>query len=452
MGRRIGWRRAAVAAVVALAAATGVAVVRRDLPQPRPRAAPPPVTAEPAAEPTTPTTIPPATLPEGTGPTRAPGWTAGNAADRDEGPPSVHGPLVVDGLVLGVGGRPGLDLVGAYDAGTGRPRWRHRADGLAYLWAASRRVAVVGSEHGVLDGLAPDTGRRRWRLRLARAQAPDAATLSGDRLFMATSFPGEGDLRPPVVYALDAGTGRRRWRSELHRGIDLQWADPVLADDVLLVASTPSHPGSAPGHVLHALDLATGQLRWERALPGSEPGFHCERPLLHRGLVVVPAAGTLLAVDPGSGRERWRRRGPGRPRVVGTTGELVLTAFEDGLVALSVRDGQERWRLPLPAGEFHWVTVHDGALYALTAGLALALDPATGAERWRSVTGPAVGPPLRAGGRVYVATTAGLVALEAASGRIAWVGSRRRLAGGPVAAGGRVLVTTRSGDLLGYAP
>jgi outer membrane protein assembly factor BamB len=460
MGRRDGWQRAAVVAVVALAAVTGVAVVRRDLPRPDPRPAPPATRArEPAEEPVARSTVPPASLPEGAGPARSPRWTAKNAADRWEGPPEVHGPVVVGGLVVAVGGRPGLDRVGAYDARTGRPRWRHQIGGVASLWAASRRTAVVGSERGELEALAPETGRRRWRVRLAPGQGPDGATISGDRLVVATSFPGEGDLRPPVVYALDARTGRRRWRAVLRRGTDLQWAGPVLAKGLLLVASTPSHPGSAPGHALHALDEATGRARWDLALPGSEPGFHTERPLLHRGLIVVPAAGALLAVDPGSGRPVWSRPGQGLPMVAGTTGGLVLTAFQDGLVALSVGDGQERWRLPLPGDEFQWVgptggriMLHDGTVYALTAGLALALDPTTGTERWRSLTGPAVGPPLRVADRVYVATTEGLVALEAASGRIAWVGDRHRLAGGPVAAAGRVLVTTRSGDLLGYAP
>lgn len=442
--------------VVAAAAVTGVAVVRRDLPRPDPPPVPAPTRAPErtleATEPGDRAPTPPAALPEGPWPERSPRWTARDAADRWRDLPAVHGPVAVGGLVLAVGGHPGADRVAAYDARTGRPRWRHRPIDVASLWAASRRAVVVGSDRGELEALAPETGRRRWRVRLAPGQGPDAATLSGDRLYVATSFTGEGDLRPPVVYALDARTGRRRWRAALGRGTDLQWGAPVLAEELVVVASTPSDPGSAAGHALHALDAATGRARWELALPASQPGYHTERPLLHRGLLIVPASGSLLAVDPSSGRVVWRRPGTGLPTILGPAGRLVLAAFQDDLVALAARDGQERWRLPVSGGDHRWVAMADGRVDVLTAGLALVLDPATGAERWRSLAGPASGPPLRVAGRVYVPTTAGLVALAAGSGQVAWVGDLRRLTGRPVVAGGRVLVTTGSGDLLAYAP
>jgi outer membrane protein assembly factor BamB len=459
MAWRSDWRRAAVAAVVAAAAVASVAVVRRDLPRPDPPPDRPPAatrapdqTLEAAPEPGDREAAPPPSLPQGAWPRRSPRWTARDAADRGRGPPFVHGPLAVGGLVVAVGGHPEPDRVGAYDARGGRRRWRHRSPGMASLWAASPRAVVVGSDRGELEALAPQTGRRRWRLRLARGQGPDAATLASDRLYLSTSFPGEGDLRPPVLYALDAASGRRRWRAALHRATDLQWGAPAVAGGLVLVASTPSHPGSAPSHVLHALDAASGRVRWELALAAGDPGFHAERPLLTGGLLVVPVIGSLLGVDPGSGRVVWRRPGTGLPALLGPAGELVVAAFQEGLVALSVRDGQERWRLPLVGGEYQWAALGGGRIDVLTAGLALSLDPATGAERWRSLAGPAAGPPLRVGERVYVPTTVGLVALAAGSGEVAWVGDLRRLDGRPVAAGGRVLVTTRSGDLLAYAP
>jgi outer membrane protein assembly factor BamB len=446
------WRRAAVAAVVAAAAVAGVAVVRRDLPDPAARPAPPPtgVPAPTATAATGPGDRPPL-VPEPPWPTRSPSWAAPDAADRLGGPPDRHGPVVVGRLVLAVGGDPGPGRLAAYDARTGRPRWRARAGQATHLLAASPRAVVVGSDRGELAGLDPRTGRRRWRLRLAPGQGPDAATLAGGRLYVAASFPGEGDLRPPVVLALDARTGRRRWAAVLDRGTDLQWADPVLARGRVLVASTPSDPGQAAGDALHALDAATGRPRWTLPLPAGGPSFHSERPLPYRGLVVVPATRGLLAVDPGSGRRVWRRPARALPRLVGAAGGRVLAVVDDALVGLSVGDGRERWRLRL-ADRHRWVALGAGRLYALAASLVMAVDPASGRVLWGSLTGAAVGPPLRAGGRLYVPTTRGLEAKQAARGQIAWFGDWRQLTGGPVAAGGRVLVTTRDGDLLGYAP
>jgi outer membrane protein assembly factor BamB len=386
------WRRVAVAAVVAAAAVAGVAVVRRDLP-------------DPAGRP----------VPERPWPTRSPSWTARDAADRLDGPPGVHGSVVVGGMVLAVGGDPGHGRLAAYDARTGAPRWRSRAGEAASLWAASARAVVVGSDRGELAVLDPGTGRRRWRLRLAPGQGPDGATLSGDHLYVATSFPGEGDLRPPVLLALDARTGRRRWRAVLGRGTDLQWAAPVLTEGLVLVASTPSDPRIAPGDALHALDAATGRARWEVPLPARGPGLG-----------------------------RW-------PRLVGAAGGVVLAVAGDGLVGLSVGDGRERWRVPL-ADRHRWVALGGGRVYALAAGLALAVDPASGRVLWGTLTGAAVGPPLAVGGRLYVPTTRGLEAKEASTGQIAWFGDWRQLTGGAVAAGGRVVVATRDGDLLGYMP
>jgi outer membrane protein assembly factor BamB len=443
------WRRAAVAAVVAAAAVAGVAVVRRDLPDPAGRPAP---TGTAAAGTTgTGPRDRPASVPERPWPTRSPGWTARGAADRLDGPPGVHGAVAVGGMVLTVGGDPGHGRLAAYDARTGAPRWRSRAGEAATVWAASPRAVVVGSDQGELAALDPGTGRRRWRLRLAPGQGPDAATLSGDHLVVETSFPGEGDLRPPVLLALDARTGRRRWRAVLRRGTDLQWAPPVRVEGLVLVASTPSDPRIAAGDALHALDAATGRPRWEVPLPSRGPSFHGEQPLVHRGLVIVPAAGALVAVDPGSGREVWRRPTPSPPRLVGATGGLVLAVAGDGLVALSAADGRERWRLAL-ADRHRWVALGAGRVYALAAGLAMAVDPATGRVLWGTLTGAAVGPPLAVGGRLYVPTTRGLEAKEASTGQIAWFGDWRQLTGGAVAAGGRVVVATRDGDLLGYDP
>jgi outer membrane protein assembly factor BamB len=410
------WRRAAVAAVVAAAAVAGVAVVRRDLPDPAGRPAPAPTRAPaPTGTAATGPGDRQASVPERPWPTRSPSWTARDAADRQDGPPGAHGSVVVGGMVLTVGGDPGRGRLAAYDARTGAPRWRSRAGESASLWAASARAVVVGSGQGELAALDPGTGRRRWRLRLAPGQGPDAATLSGDHLYVATSFPGEGDLRPPVLLALDARTGRRRWRAVLRRGADLRWAAPVLAEGLVLVASTPRDPRIAAGDALHALDAATGRARWEVPLPARGPGLHQ------------------------------------RPRLAGAAGGVVLAVAADGLVGLSVGDGRERWRLPL-ADRHRWVALGGGRVYALAAGLAMAVDPATGRVLWGTLTGAAVGPPLPVGGRLYVPTTRGLEAKEASTGQIAWFGDWRQLTGGAVVAGGRVVVATRDGDLLGYAP
>jgi outer membrane protein assembly factor BamB len=147
------------------------------------------------------------------------------------------------------------------------------------------------------------------------------------RLYAGTSFTSEADLRPPIVYAVDLATGRRRWRAVLEPGTDLQWGAPVVEGGLVLVADTPSHPGSVPISHLHALHADTGRERWKATLGEGEQGFHTQRPLVIGGLVLtVNTSGALLAVDAGSGRRVWReRRGPYLPLIVGTSGSRVLS-------------------------------------------------------------------------------------------------------------------------------
>jgi hypothetical protein len=65
---------------------------------------------------------------------------------------------------------------------------------------------------------------------------------------------------------------------------------------------------------------------------------------------------------------------------------------------------------------------------------------------------PAVGPPVRVGGRLYVATRSRRLALDAASGRPLWTSAKERIVNGPLATPASVVVATADGIPLGFAP
>jgi outer membrane protein assembly factor BamB len=429
MGRRAGWRGAAITAAAVAAAVVGVLVAREHVPRAGGQTRQPP-----AAQ------------------AVAPRWSVGGVA-----PPLVtpweRGPVAAGDLVLVPTGFHEPGRVRAYDARTGRLRWAYGTAGTAFVWAVGEGRVIVAPDRGSLIALDLETGKQRWRLALSPGQSPEHGTIAGGRLYVGTSFPSEGDLRPPIVYAVDLATGRRRWQAVLEPGTDLEWGAPLVEGDLVLVADTSSHPDSEPTSRLHALHADTGRVRWKADLRSREQGFHTERPLVIGGLVLtVTTSGALLAVDAGSGREVWReRRGPLLPLIGGTSGSLVFAVVGGSLVALEARGGNQRWQTPLPVDERErWAVLAGGTIYALAAGLVVAVDPGSGSERWRARLGQAVGPPLRVGRRVYVATEGQLVALDAASGSLAWASGRRAVANGPIAAGGRVLVTTRDGGLLAF--
>jgi outer membrane protein assembly factor BamB len=244
-------------------------------------------------------------------PEAPPRWSVGGVA-----PPLVtpweRGPLAAGDLVLVPTGFQVPGRVRAYDARTGRLRWAYRTRGTAFVWAVGEGRAIVAPDRGSLVALDLETGMQRWHLALSPGQSPEHGTIAGGRLYVGTSFTSEGDLRPPIVYAVDLATGRRRWRAVLEPGTDLQWGAPVVEGGLILVADTPSHPGSAPTSHLHALHADTGRERWKATLGEGEQGFHTQRPLVIGGLVLtVNNSSALLAVDAGSGRRVWQeRRGP----------------------------------------------------------------------------------------------------------------------------------------------
>ena len=383
----------------------------------------------------------------------APLWTAKGAASQPLAPRDrtlrAAGDLVI--ATTGFGGSSGRTR--AYDARTGELRWAHRTGPNAFVTAVGGGSVVVAPQYGPLIGLDLATGRERWRFQLAEGQGPESGTIAGDTLFVGTSFPAEGAVDPPVVYALDLATGHQRWRAVLDPGTDLQWAAPVVEGGQVLVADTLSHEGSAATSHLHALDADTGRRRWKADLHAPGQGFFAEPPVVAGDLAYLPAAsGMLLAVDTRTGREVWRDQG-GFPLVAGVRDGLVVALVGgDRLVGFDAATGARRWQTPVGGGESEqWAVLGGDAVLVAGDGALVAVDAATGAARWRAAVGNAVGPPVVAGERVYVATRDRLVALDRASGTMVWSSGKVRSATAPVVTPNRVVVATRDGSLLGFA-
>jgi outer membrane protein assembly factor BamB len=392
------------------------------------------------------TTPPPDATPQQASPL----WTAEAAAPRPV-EPWERGPEAAGDLVVSATGHDEPARVRAFDAGTGQLRWTYRTGPNAFVRAVGGGWVIVAADYGPLIGLDLATGKQRWRFELASSQAAEYGTIAGDTLFIGTSFPSEGAVDPPVVYALDLATGRQRWRTVLDRGTDLQWAAPVVHGEQVLVADTLSHQGSAPTSHLYALDAGTGQLRWKADLHADQQGFFAEPPVVAGGLVYVATASRrLLALEVDSGREVWRTSG--FPVIAGVRNGLVLAVLEDRLAALDAGSGVRRWEVPVRGGGEHWPVLEGDTVYVASADDVIAVDATAGTTRWRVPLDPAVGPPVPAGGRLYVATRNRLLALDASSGRSLWTSARSRIANGPLAPSDSVVVATADGTLLGFTP
>jgi len=261
------------------------------------------------------------------------------------------------------------------------------------------------------------------------------ALVAGETLLVAG---WDGKLR-----ALDAG-GQLRWQAEIG-----DVADAGLASDGERVFV------QAWNRQVQAYRLADGTPLWNFSYPESSDDDHRQGGLvIAGGRLLVPAwNGNLYALDPATGALLWQVD-CGQPLRAAplVTGGLIVQASGSGRLTALADDGRRLWQRQLGAPLLNTPAVFGGLLGVLTRdGLLLALESATGVERWRQ---PLAGPvyysaPLAGSDALYVATAAGrLYRLDAAGGAIVW---QRELPGPsyapPVLADGRLLIGDNSGVL-----
>ncbi len=430
---------------------------------------------------------------------------------RSTGGPVVSSPAAAEGMVV-IGSDDGA--VRGIDPATGGELWRQRlgeaveapiavADGVA--WAASRDGTVaavdpadgrilwrsdpgspirsapavgdsavyVVTSGGYVKAFDRTTGHRRWITERAGYLGP-VVPLGGDvvaarsdggveRLAAADGraaeswAPGTGEA-VGSLYLGPATGGGAVWLADRSAGVwrlgpatggpaplAPAWAravsDPPF--DMTLVTGTPvEHDGALllvdRANALYRLDPATGDAVRLGPTAAEGTSFLLE-PVVAGDALILAAGGSLHAVSARDGSPLWRHESDGtamRPPAAG--GGLVLwgTAAAAGpgrLVALDAATGRERWRAQLAEGfTAGGVAIHGSR--AFTAAPAGAFDLATGRVLWTAPEEGVGSPGVSASGdAVWIATldpasdAGGLAAFAADDGRPLW---RASLGGG----------------------
>ena len=296
--------------------------------------------------------------------------------------------------------------------------------GPATVAGASGALAYIGDDRGRVHALDADTGAPRWRVALdphVAARITGTPLLHQGRLLVPVSSGEEGwaqDPRYPCctfrgsVLALDAATGQRLWQTftitdspQPYRVNDAGtqqhgpaggavWASPTLdaRRGLLYIGSGNSYTDRPTGgsNAVIALDIQTGQLRWQRQLlPADNYVMPCTSPGVKAGSGNCPAT---PGPDHDFGAPLVLVQRPGQP-------DLLLAGQKSGaLHALSPDDGRLLWQAALGAGSalggIQWGMASDAdTVYVpmadpYRAGLALprpglsAVDLADGRERW----------------------------------------------------------------------
>ncbi|OIB56538.1 hypothetical protein BBD46_17570 [Natrialba sp. SSL1] len=198
---------------------------------------------------------------------------------------------------------------------------------------------------------------------------------------------------------------------------------PSMVDERLYVPADAVSDRARHRFQLHALATETGEERWRASLrsdPNASPAVTSER-------VIVSAqreleAGRLVGFERRDGDERWLydidARVTASPMVDG--GTVYLPDWSGSVHALSVADGSVQWSRQLGDDESSRtfskpVAVHDEALFAgARSGRTgvLAVDAATGNERWARSTAPVIAGPVVDDDLVVVQAESVLTAFE----------------------------------------
>jgi outer membrane protein assembly factor BamB len=197
-----------------------------------------------------------------------------------------------DGVAVGAADR--LVVLGRHD---GALRWQadvpKEVGVVAFAHPRDREDVVVSSTYaGDVEARATSDGTVRWHLsRPGEVRARFAFGAEERTVLAVWSTAG-----PSVLRALDVTTGEVLWE----RVLEIGTSAPVVSGDAVVVGT-----GDGDYHAtLEAFALRDGAPRWQVAVPASfEPEL--EPAVDGDSVVAVDQLGTVTAVDPAAGVERW---------------------------------------------------------------------------------------------------------------------------------------------------
>jgi outer membrane protein assembly factor BamB len=332
--------------------------------------------------------------------------------------PLLASPAVVDAHVYLTTG-DGRTI--ALDRHTGQPVWEFHTG-----WLSSSSPAVAGDEvifairPGRVVSLNRQTGALRWDTHLKRPVLASPVVVNG------TVYIGSSDKN---LYALDAATGRQRWAFTTQ---DWIVSAVAYAGDRVIVASQDSR--------LHVIGAETGR---QRLVYETGIGRHIGAgPAVQGNLVYFcSVGGRVWTID-------WRATTyPLERAMLFWQTHLYLW----GMLSKSPVQKGSVWSRRVGGDVRHTPAIAYDTIYVTTSrGGVVALDAATGTERWHADVGVNItASPTVAGSTVLIGTESGIVfGLDAHSGRMLWeFKTEGKVTGSPIVAGDTMYVVSHDGAL-----
>jgi len=309
----------------------------------------------------------------------------------------------------------------ALDRHTGHLVWEYRSG-----WLSSSTPAVAGDavlfavRPGRVVALHRQSGARRWETSI------NSPILASPVVVHGTVYIGAADKK---LYALDAATGQQRW---VFATQDWIVSTVAYADDRVVVASQDSH--------LYVVGAETGR---QRLIYETGMGRH---------IGVGPAIAGNRAYFGSVGARVWAIAW----QATTYPWERALLFWRTNLYLWGMRSTSpiqkgSVWSRRVGGDVRHTPAIAHNTVYVTAApGQVVALDAATGVERWRADLRMVItAAPTVAGSTVLVGTQDGLVVgLQAQTGAVLWdFKTAGKLTASPIVAGDTMYVASHDGTL-----
>jgi outer membrane protein assembly factor BamB len=207
-------------------------------------------------------------------------------------------------------------------------------------------------------------------------------TLSGDRVY---AFGATG-----ILNVLDANDGHLVWSRNVAADTETKvpiWgfsSSPLVMDDIVIVA--------AAGSII-AYDLTTGNPRWSKQAGGD---CYSSPHLFQIGgvnqILLQNDAGTI-SFSPADGTLLWEHSWPGNPIVqpaITADGDILISTDDrTGIRRIAVVQGpngwtsEERWTSDMVKPYFNDSVIHNGYVYGFDGRALACIDVKDGARQWK---------------------------------------------------------------------
>ena len=328
---------------------------------------------------------------------------------------------------------------------TEEPLIEYKPQEFASAVSDGRRV-YVGSSGGSLYAFDVRDGNIVWR-------APTRGGIAGQPLVvpeLRTIFVGTQD---GALHAIDLTNGKQHWTYDVRGPIDSQ---PAWADGLLFFTTGENR--------IYALDARTGVWRWqyERESPEGFTVRGVSSPLVHdRRVYTGFSDGTLACLQAGTGEVVWTRALAGEATrfldvdatPVIDRGVLYASAHPTGVYALDPKTGATRWRFDVEgAGTVRPV---GGLVFFAAAKAGLHALDREGRLVWRQALADAgeLSAPLVVDGHLVVsAANGGAYIADAATGRLEqFLFTGHGATGAPATDGRQIYVLSNGGYFYALA-